>query len=126
MAIEKKGSKNYDVAEVELFPNGELMTTASGGVVFVRRSGGVKTVRITLTGHFLSYPEGVHTIGEEFFYLGISFIVENFQTSGHPIIEGSNTPVNDKDFDGRSYTITARSVSALTATEIEQVKAGLE
>lgn len=123
--VTKKGTANYETAELELIPNGELVTTANGQTVFIRRAGGVKHARLTLSGHFLSYPAGVYTIGETFEYLGVTFVVEGFQTSGHPLIEGSNTPPGDKDFDGRAYTITARSVQALTTTAFEQLKAGL-
>lgn len=125
MTITNKGSANYELSEVQLLPNGELITTASGDTVFIQRPGGDKIARITLSGHFLSFPEGVYSVGQIFQYVDIDFVVESLQLSGHPYIEGVVTVGNDKNFDGRSYVIQARSVSPIATSKVSQLMVGL-
>ncbi|MFA7621790.1 MAG: hypothetical protein WCY56_08105 [Aminobacteriaceae bacterium] len=115
--VSSTGVSNYEVVRVELLPNGEFVTAANGDTVFIRRPGGVKQARITLTAHFFTYSAGVSVVGDTFTYLGVVWVVESFDTEGHPSIKG----IDGEVFDGRSYTITARSVSALSATVIERL-----
>lgn len=123
--VAPRGTNNYEVAEVELLPNGEIVTAANGTAVFICRPGGDKIARVTLTGHYISHPTGVHQVGQVFEYLGISFVVEQLLLSGQARIEGTvPDALGSLEFDGRAYTMVARSVTPVTETQIAELKAG--
>ncbi len=112
--------KNYEVTDVEEVPNGEFVTTAAGETVFVKRPGGAKRYRVRLSGHFISFPEGVASVGETITLGGIAFVVEGIQYSGLCRIKA----VDGTYFDGRSYEIRAISVSAHDASPFAATGAG--
>lgn len=118
--VTSSGVKNYELADVEVLPNGEIVMDARGRPVFICRPGGSRIVRVNLRGHFLSYPEGARQVGTEFTYMGISFLVERFSTSGQHVIKG----IDGAEFDGRSYAIEAISTQPVESTTIHQLKAG--
>jgi hypothetical protein len=64
-------------------------------------------------------------VGQVFEYLGISFVVEQLLLSGQAIIEGTvPDALGSLEFDGRAYTMVARSVTPVTETQIAELKAG--
>lgn len=99
---------NYEMSDIEEIPHGEMVVTASGETVFVRRPGGKVRFRATFQGHYISHPSGFFEIGDVFTYQGIEYVVEQIKLSGLHRIRATD----GKFFDGRTYEIQALSTKA--------------
>ncbi|MCF4115143.1 MULTISPECIES: hypothetical protein [Dethiosulfovibrio] len=112
---------NYELTDIEEIPHGEMVVTASGETVFVRRPGGRVRFRATFQGHFSSHPAGFFTVGEVFSHQGIEYMVEQIKLSGLHRIKA----VDGEFFDGRSYEIQALSTRAYDGSlDIDEPMAG--
>lgn len=100
--------KNYEVANIEEMPNGNIVTLANGNAVFVKKTGGRWLFKATFEGDFLAQSGLFYKVGDTFTHNGINFTVDGVSISGlHRILARDGTY-----FDGRHFTLSAMSSQA--------------
>ena len=111
---------NYEVLDIEAVPHGEVVVTASGEAVLVRKAGGRVRYRLTASAHFLSHPGGMCLVGQTLSYRGVEFVVEQARFSGMARLRD----VGGVFFDARTYEIQALSTGAYDSSPLESPGAG--
>lgn len=111
---------NYEVLSVEEIPHGEMVTTAQGETVFVRKQGGRVRFRLTAEAHFHSHPGGLFLVGRTFTHQGVEYVVEQVRFSGLARLRDWN----GRFFDARTYEMQALSTGAYDSSPLESPGAG--
>ena len=99
---------NYEDVQVTEEPNGEILVTAAGEAVLVRRTGGKVRFRLSCRAHVESHASGLFVVGQTFSYLGIEFVAESVRYARLHRIRGTDGAY----FDARTYDISAVSTGA--------------
>lgn len=114
--------KNYESTEISSELHGEIVTLASGKSVLIRKADGlIYKLRATFSAHMQTYADGYHAPGSTFTHCGVEFAVESVSFSGcEKLLDNCGRYVDE-----RSYSLSCVSTEAYSASQIEELKAGL-